>query len=65
MSKFVEQQNEQEESDDVEPSSSYSSSEKNSYCGDQLFYSLDQIDEYALDGDVGKRLDQMVPIPVC
>ncbi|XP_054811146.1 OVARIAN TUMOR DOMAIN-containing deubiquitinating enzyme 12-like [Prosopis cineraria] len=58
-----EQQHDQEEADDPETSGSYSSSEKNLYCGDQWLCSLEQIDEYALDGEVGKRLNQMVPIP--
>lgn len=48
----------------MEPCSSCSSPGENSYCGDQWFYSLEQIDEYPLDGEVGKRLNQMVPIPV-
>ncbi|KAK4255130.1 hypothetical protein QN277_008166 [Acacia crassicarpa] len=60
---FPEQQNDQEEADDVEPCSSCSSPGENSYCGDQWFHSLEQIDEYPLDGEVGKRLNQMVPIP--
>lgn len=33
-------------------------------CEDECLYSLGPVDEYALDGEVGKRLHQMVPIPV-
>lgn len=46
------------------PSSSGSSPDENSYCVDDWSYSLELTDEYALDGEVGKRLTQMVPIPV-
>ncbi|KAI4334363.1 hypothetical protein L6164_019064 [Bauhinia variegata] len=56
------QESDQEEADDVGPSSSYSSSEKNSYCGDEWFYSLEQMNAYTLD-EVGKRLNQMIPVP--
>ncbi|KAK4286428.1 hypothetical protein QN277_002986 [Acacia crassicarpa] len=56
------QESDQEEGDDKGPSSSCSSSEKNSYCGDEWLYSLEQMDECA-DGEVGKRLNQMIPIP--
>ena len=35
-----------------------------SNCEDEWLYSLGLMDEYALDGEVGKRLHQMVPIPV-
>ncbi|GMN24932.1 hypothetical protein TIFTF001_000742 [Ficus carica] len=34
-----------------------------SNCEDECLYSLGLMDEYALDGEVGKRLHQMVPIP--
>lgn len=65
---FVGQESDQEEGegegDDEGPSSSYSSSEKNSYCGDEWSYSLEQMDGYAFDGEVGKRFNQMIPIPV-
>ena len=46
------------------PSGSCSSHDENSYCGDEWSYSLELTDEYTLDGEVGKRLNQMVPIPV-
>uniref|UniRef100_A0A5B7AWF5 ubiquitinyl hydrolase 1 n=1 Tax=Davidia involucrata TaxID=16924 RepID=A0A5B7AWF5_DAVIN len=52
-----------EEADDMGPSSSCSSPEGNSYCGEDWSYSMELTDEYALDGEVGKRLNQMVPIP--
>ncbi|KAM7496756.1 hypothetical protein LguiA_021170 [Lonicera macranthoides] len=51
-----------EEADDVGPSSSCSSPRRN-YCTAEWSYSLDLADEYALDGEVGKRLNQMVPVP--
>lgn len=35
-----------------------------SYCGEEWSYPLELTDEYALDGEVGKRLNQMVPVPV-
>ncbi|CAI9105017.1 OLC1v1003845C2 [Oldenlandia corymbosa var. corymbosa] len=38
------------------------SPEGESYSG-QWSYSLELMDEYALDGELGKRLNQMVPIP--
>lgn len=53
----------QEEADDIGPSTSCSSPDKSSYCGDDWSYSLELTDEYALDGEVGKRLNQMVPVP--
>ncbi|XP_062173123.1 OVARIAN TUMOR DOMAIN-containing deubiquitinating enzyme 12-like isoform X3 [Alnus glutinosa] len=53
----------QEEADDTGPSTSCSSPDKKSYCGDECSYSLELTDEYALDGEVGKRLNQMVPVP--
>ncbi|KAL0369632.1 UNVERIFIED_CONTAM: OVARIAN TUMOR DOMAIN-containing deubiquitinating enzyme 9 [Sesamum angustifolium] len=34
-----------------------------SYSGEDWSYSLELMDEHALDGEVGKRLNQMVPIP--
>lgn len=54
----------QEEADDTGPSTSCSSPDQKSYCGDECSYSLELTDEYALDGEVGKRLNQMVPVPV-
>ncbi|CAL9112411.1 unnamed protein product [Musa textilis] len=51
----------QEEMDDTKPSSSCSSPARNSY---EEGYSLDVTDEFsAVDGEVGRRLNQMVPIP--
>lgn len=35
-----------------------------SYCPEEWSYSLELTDEYAVDGEVGKRLNQMVPVPV-
>lgn len=35
-----------------------------SYSGDDWSYSLELTDEYTLDGEVGKRLNQMISIPV-
>ncbi|XP_059626812.1 OVARIAN TUMOR DOMAIN-containing deubiquitinating enzyme 12-like [Cornus florida] len=51
------------EADDMGPSSSCSSPEGMPYCGDDWSYSLEITDEYGLDGEVGKRLNQMIPIP--
>ncbi|XP_043704801.1 OVARIAN TUMOR DOMAIN-containing deubiquitinating enzyme 12-like isoform X1 [Telopea speciosissima] len=53
----------QEENNLVEPSSSCSSPEQKSYSGDDWYYSLELTDESVLDGEVGKRLNQMVPVP--
>ncbi|CAL9172840.1 unnamed protein product [Musa hybrid cultivar] len=51
----------QEEMDDIKPSSSCSSPARNSY---EEGYSLDVTDEFsAVDGEVGRRLNQMVPVP--
>ncbi|XP_028756952.1 uncharacterized protein LOC114716168 isoform X10 [Neltuma alba] len=55
-------ESDQEDEDDGGPSSICSSSEKNSYCGDEWLYSWEEMDECA-DGEVGKRLNQMIPIP--
>lgn len=52
-----------EEVDDGRHSSSCSSPERRSYCEEEWAYSLEPTDEYVLDGEVGKRLNQMVPIP--
>lgn len=35
-----------------------------SYSGDDWSYSLELTDEYTLDGEMGKRLNQMISIPV-
>ncbi|KAK1290501.1 hypothetical protein QJS10_CPB18g01679 [Acorus calamus] len=52
----------QEDTDDTELSSSCSSPEEKSYEGEA--WSLELTDEFStLDGEVGKRLNQMVPIP--
>ncbi|GFZ20411.1 cysteine proteinases superfamily protein [Actinidia rufa] len=52
-----------EEAEGTRPSSSCSSPGGMSNCGEEWSYSLELTDEYALDGEVGKRLNQMVPIP--
>ncbi|PIA32999.1 hypothetical protein AQUCO_04200028v1 [Aquilegia coerulea] len=52
-----------EDGEDMGPSSSCSSPGENPYNGEEWSYSLDLTDEFALDGEVGKRLNQMVPIP--
>ncbi|KAK1308712.1 hypothetical protein QJS10_CPA09g01783 [Acorus calamus] len=52
----------EEDTDDMEPSTSCSSPEEKSYEGEE--WSLELTDEFSsLDGEVGKRLYQMVPIP--
>ncbi|XP_068645560.1 OVARIAN TUMOR DOMAIN-containing deubiquitinating enzyme 12-like [Aristolochia californica] len=54
----------QEEGDDVGSSSSCSSPGENPYGGVDWSASLELPDEFsALDGEVGKRLNQMVPVP--
>ncbi|KAK4607103.1 hypothetical protein RGQ29_001072 [Quercus rubra] len=45
------------------PTTSCSSPEEIMYYGDELLYLSDLTDEHALDGEVGKRLNQMVPVP--
>ncbi|XP_068640172.1 OVARIAN TUMOR DOMAIN-containing deubiquitinating enzyme 12-like [Aristolochia californica] len=53
----------QEEGDDVGSSSSDSSPGENPYAGVEWSASLELPDEFsALDGEVGKRLNQMVPV---
>lgn len=53
----------QEEPDEMEPSSSCSSPGEYSYEGED--WSLELTDDSSdIDGEVGKRLNQMVPIPV-
>ncbi|XP_023512465.1 OTU domain-containing protein DDB_G0284757-like isoform X1 [Cucurbita pepo subsp. pepo] len=54
-----EHNNDLEEEDD----SSCAMPVETSYSGDDWSYSLELTDEYALDGEVGKRLNQMVSIP--
>ncbi|XP_073066418.1 OVARIAN TUMOR DOMAIN-containing deubiquitinating enzyme 12-like [Primulina eburnea] len=46
---------------EIEASSSSPGEE--TYCGEEWLYSLELMDGYSLDGEVGKRLNQMVPIP--
>ncbi|KAA3485733.1 OTU domain-containing protein isoform X1 [Gossypium australe] len=53
----------QEVQDDTGPSSSCSSPEQKLVSVVDWLYSLELADEYALDGEVGKRLNQMVPVP--
>lgn len=45
-------------------SSSYHNSVDNPFVDECSSYSLEIIDESALDGEVGKRLNQIVPVPV-
>lgn len=52
------------ETDDVAPSSSCSSPGDGSYDGEEHSYDLEIVDESELDGEVGKRLHQMIPVPV-
>ena len=49
-----------EEADEI----GVSSSEGKSHIGEDLSYALELTDESILDGEVGKRLNQMVPVPV-
>lgn len=51
-------------SDDVDPSSSCSSHGEKQYDGEDWSAYLESDEFSALDGEVGKRLNQMVPIPV-
>ncbi|KAL9251007.1 OVARIAN TUMOR DOMAIN-containing deubiquitinating enzyme 9-like protein [Drosera capensis] len=52
-----------QEVDDVGPSSSCSSPEERSYDDIEYSYSLDLMDESTLDGEIGKRLNQLIPVP--
>ncbi|CAL5348075.1 unnamed protein product [Camellia sinensis] len=52
-----------EKVDDMGPSSSGSSPGVNSNYEEEWSYLLELTDKYALNGEVGKRLNQMVPIP--
>lgn len=63
---FVGEESCKEEADDIDiqPSSLCGSPEESSYYGEGLSYPLELTDEYILDGEVGKRLNQMVPVPV-
>ncbi|KAB2050543.1 hypothetical protein ES319_A13G253800v1 [Gossypium barbadense] len=53
----------QEVQDETGPSSSCSSPEEKLVSEVDWLYSLELANEYALDGEVGKRLNQMVPVP--
>ncbi|XP_051152990.1 OVARIAN TUMOR DOMAIN-containing deubiquitinating enzyme 12-like [Andrographis paniculata] len=55
--------NQHEEETDVGISASCSSTGDESYTGEEWSYFLELRDEHALDGEVGKRLNQMVPVP--
>ncbi|KAJ0084317.1 hypothetical protein Patl1_30634 [Pistacia atlantica] len=57
------QESGQEEADDIQPSSLCSTPEDESYCGEEWSYPLELTEEYGLDSEVGKRLNQMVPVP--
>lgn len=52
-----------EEVDCNESSTSCSSPEDISYKGEENYYSLEVMDDSSLDGELGKRLTQMVPVP--
>lgn len=56
-------ENNLQEKYDVGHSSSCSSPEE-SYDGEDLAYNLQITDESDLDGEVGKRLYEMIPVPV-
>ncbi|KAK4833955.1 hypothetical protein QYF36_013981 [Acer negundo] len=49
----------EDEVEDTEPSCSYNSPGEGEYDS----HSLDLTDEYVLDGEVGKKLNEMIPIP--
>ncbi|KAK2999274.1 hypothetical protein RJ639_023469, partial [Escallonia herrerae] len=49
--------------DDMGPSSSCSSPGDKSYDGEEYSYDLEITDEPELDGEVGKRLHQLIPVP--
>ncbi|XP_065868269.1 OVARIAN TUMOR DOMAIN-containing deubiquitinating enzyme 12-like [Euphorbia lathyris] len=57
------QEGHKEEMDDMGPSSSCSSPEEISYPLEDWSYSIELAEEYAFDGEVGKWLNEMVPIP--
>ncbi|XP_076893389.1 OVARIAN TUMOR DOMAIN-containing deubiquitinating enzyme 12-like isoform X2 [Bidens hawaiensis] len=52
-----------QETDEMGPSSSCSSPENRSYDDDEYSYNLEITDESELDGEVGKRLHEIVPVP--
>ncbi|KAI7998960.1 hypothetical protein LOK49_LG10G01665 [Camellia lanceoleosa] len=51
------------EADDMGPSSSCSSPGGKSYDGEEYSYNLEIADDSALDGEVGKRLHEIIPVP--
>lgn len=64
-SSYVGQEGCHEEADDMEQSSSCSSPGEKLYELEEWSSSLVLTDDFsALDGEVGKRLNQMVPVPV-
>lgn len=52
------------EANDVGPSSSCSSPGDRSYDGEEYAYALEIQDEFEIDGEVGKRINQLSAIPV-
>ena len=56
-------ENGNEEGTDLVTSSAYPTPGGESYSG-EWSYSTELMDENALDGELGRRLNQMVPIPV-
>ncbi|GFZ14731.1 cysteine proteinases superfamily protein [Actinidia rufa] len=59
----VEHENDQRDVDERRKSGSCSSTRENSPCLEDKSYLPEIADESVLDGEVGKRLNQMVPIP--
>lgn len=53
-----------QETEEMGHSSSCSSPGNRSYDGDEYSYNLEITDESELDGEVGKRLTEIVPVPV-
>ncbi|KAF5941344.1 hypothetical protein HYC85_022511 [Camellia sinensis] len=51
------------EAEDMGPSSSCSSPGGKSYDGEEYSYNLEIADDSALDGEVGKRLHEIIPVP--
>ncbi|KAL8140614.1 hypothetical protein V2J09_006635, partial [Rumex salicifolius] len=52
-----------EDADGLDPSTSCSSAEEISYDGDDYSRSLDLMDDVLLDGELGKRINQLIPVP--
>lgn len=52
-----------EEVDSNEPSTSCSSTTELSYDGDDYSHYLELMDDSSLDGELGKRINQMIPVP--